>query len=220
MHVILLGPPGAGKGTQAKLIEQKFNMPHISTGDLLRAAVRDGTSIGLQAKEYMERGQLVPDAVVIEMIEQRMAQSDTNGGFLLDGFPRNVRQAAELESMLQRHSVRIDQVLSLDVPRAELLRRLTGRRTCRGCNAMYHVAFEPPKKEGICDRCGAELYQREDDREETISSRLDVYDRDTAPVKDFYRERQLLRDIAGVGGRAEIFATICNHLKSRPGGKS
>lgn len=219
MYVILLGPPGAGKGTQAKLIEQKFNMPHISTGDLLRAAVREGTPIGLQARDYMDRGQLVPDGIVIGMIEQRMAGADTRNGFLLDGFPRNVTQAAELEEMLQRHSVGIDRVLSLEVPRAELLVRLSGRRTCRVCNAMYHVKFDPPVKQGVCDRCGGELYQREDDREATICSRLDVYERDTAPVKDFYRERHLLREVSGTGGRAEIFAAICAQLANGAEGR-
>lgn len=204
MFMVLLGPPGSGKGTQAKLIEKQWHVAHVSTGDLLRAAIRDQTDCGMTAKQFMDRGELVPDELVIKMIEGRVG----GDGCVLDGFPRNVRQAGALEGLLTARSWRLDHVVSLNVPNEELVRRLGGRRTCRECGAMYHVEFEPPRTEGACDECGGRLYQRDDDRETTIRARLEVYERETAPVRDFYSVRGLLRDIDGVGRTEEIFARI------------
>jgi adenylate kinase len=212
MRVILLGPPGAGKGTQAKLIEERAEVPHISTGDILRRAVAAETPLGREAKVYMDRGELVPDTLVINMMEQRFAEDDCRRGFLLDGFPRTVAQGEALEEMLSECRMPLDHVLQLVVPRAELIRRLGGRRTCRRCGAMFHLAFDPPKKAGTCDRCGGDLFQRSDDREETIVARLDVYDRQTAPLSNFYRSRGLLREIDGEGDTREIFQRILGVL--------
>jgi adenylate kinase len=215
MRVILLGPPGAGKGTQAKLIEERAEVPHISTGDILRRAVAAETPLGREAKVYMDRGELVPDALVINMMQQRFAEDDCRRGFLLDGFPRTVAQGEALEEMLGDCGMPIDHVLQLVVTRAELIRRLGGRRTCRRCGAMYHLAYDPPKRAGTCDRCGGDLFQRTDDREETIIARLDVYDRQTAPLSTFYRSRGLLREIDGEGETREVFQRILGHLDGR-----
>jgi adenylate kinase len=215
MRVILLGPPGAGKGTQAKLIQELAEVPHISTGDILRGAVATESPLGREAKEYMDRGELVPDGLVIDMMAQRFGEQDCQRGFLLDGFPRTVAQARALEQLLGDCKMPLDHALQLDVPRAELLRRLSGRRTCRRCGAMYHLAFDPPAEAGNCRRCGGELFQRNDDREETISARLDVYDRQTAPLSDFYRSRGLLREIDGTGETRDVFARIRGHLDGR-----
>lgn len=216
MRVILLGPPGAGKGTQAKLIEERAKVPHISTGDILRRAVAAETPLGREVKVYMDRGELVPDELVINMMEQRFAEDDCRRGFLLDGFPRTVAQGEALEEMLRVCGIPIDHALQLVVARAELIRRLGGRRTCRRCGAMYHLAFDPPKKSGTCDRCGGDLFQRNDDREETIIARLDVYDRQTAPLSTFYRSRGLLREIDGQGDTREVFQRIVGVLDGRP----
>lgn len=213
MRVILLGPPGAGKGTQAKLIEERVDVPHISTGDILRRAVAQDTSLGREAKEYMDRGKLVPDELVIDMMAQRFGEEDCRNGFLLDGFPRTVAQAEALERMLGRRAMPLDHAIELVVPRGELIERLAGRRTCRGCGAMYHVLFDPPTENGKCGRCGGELFQRDDDREETIAARLDVYERETAPLSEFYRERGLLREIHAVGQPREVFERILAHLE-------
>jgi adenylate kinase len=212
MRLILLGPPGAGKGTQAKFIEERLHVPHISTGDLLRAAVREQTVLGKEAQQYMNRGDLVPDDLVVKLLEERVRATDCDHGFLLDGFPRNVNQANVLEQMLSTRMMKIAHVVSIAVPQDELVRRLSGRRTCRTCGAMFHVVFSPPAREGVCDQCGGELLQRDDDREETIRARLVVYERQTAPLHDYYRERGLLRTIDGVGStetvRARMFAQI------------
>ena len=206
VRVVLLGPPGAGKGTQAKRIQERFGVPHISTGDLLRTAVAEDTELGRSAKSFMDRGQLVPDGMVVDMLGVRVGQPDAHTGFLLDGFPRTIAQAAILERMLSDTGVRLDQVLRLAVPREELIKRLSSRRTCRECGRMYHPDFNPPAKPGVCTHCGGELYQREDDREETVRARLEVYDRETAPVEDYYRERGLLRVVDGTGS-ADVVAT-------------
>ena len=216
MRVILVGPPGAGKGTQAKLIEERAGVPHISTGDILRRAVAMESRVGREAKGYMDRGELVPDGLVIDMMAQRFVEEDCRGGFLLDGFPRTVAQAQALERMLGDCGIPIDHVLQLAVPRAELIRRLSGRRVCRRCGAMYHLAFDPPTQTGTCRRCGGELFQRNDDREDTIAARLDVYERQTAPLIDFYRSRGLLREIDGVGDTRDVFKRILGHLDGRP----
>jgi adenylate kinase len=215
MRVVLLGPPGAGKGTQAKLIEERAEVPHISTGDILRRAVAAETNLGREAKEYMDRGELVPDGLVIDMMAQRFGEEDCHKGFLLDGFPRTVAQAQALERMLGERGIPLDHVLQLVVPRAELSRRLGGRRTCRRCGAMYHLAFDPPTTAGTCRRCGGELFQRHDDREETIAARLEVYERQTAPLSDFYRSRGLLREIDGVGETPAVLGRILGQMDGR-----
>ncbi|TLN23044.1 adenylate kinase, partial [bacterium] len=176
MRIILLGGPGAGKGTQAKKLVDKYGIPQISTGDMLRAALKEGTALGLEAKKFMEAGKLVPDEVVIGLIEERIKLDDCKKGFMLDGFPRTVGQADALKKVLDSMSLKIDHVVSIDVANEELVARLTGRRTCKACGSGFHVLFDPPKKEGVCDKCGGELYQRADDNEETIRSRLKVYD--------------------------------------------
>jgi len=213
MNLIMLGAPGAGKGTQAKLLIEKYSIPQISTGDMLRAAVAAGTDLGKKAKEYMEKGQLVPDEVVIGLIEERLKESDCDKGFILDGFPRTVAQAEALEKVLEKLGKKIDHVISIEVPEEELLKRLTGRRTCKKCGAMYHVVFNPPKQEGVCDKCGGELYQRADDNEETVKSRLNVYNSQTKPLIDFYAQRGLLRNINGTGDIQGIFAEIVKLLE-------
>lgn len=212
MRIVLLGPPGAGKGTQANLMHERTGIPHISTGDLLRAAVAGRSELGLAAQVYMERGELVPDTLVIDMIDQRLQQNGPDPSFMLDGFPRTVAQAEALEDMLSGQHLPLDHVVSLEVPREELVRRLGGRRTCGQCGAMYHVIFDPPAAAGVCDRCGGALFQRDDDREETIRARLVVYDRATAPLATFYRSRHLLREIDGTGTTAQVLERILAQL--------
>jgi adenylate kinase len=212
MNIILLGPPGAGKGTQAKMLVEKYHIPQISTGDILRAAVKEGTQLGKEAKSYMDKGELVPDSVVIGIVEERIQEPDCKNGYMLDGFPRTVPQATALDEMLQKLGSKIDHVVSIEVPQEELIKRLTGRRTCRECGAGYHVMFDPPKKEGVCDKCGGELYQRDDDNEQTVRSRLQVYDSQTKPLIEYYQAQGKLRPIDGVGDIKEIFERITNVL--------
>jgi adenylate kinase len=213
VRLVLLGPPGAGKGTQAKRLEDHFQIPQISTGDILRQAVNDGTVLGRQAKEFMDRGELVPDSVMIDIVDLRLAAEDCRRGFLLDGFPRTVAQAKALDKMLERRNTLLDGVVSLRVPPAALIVRLSGRRTCRQCGAMYHVRFNPPKKDDTCDRCGAELYQRADDHEETIAARMEVYERESAPLLDHFRQKGLLLEVDGTGESDEVFALILKQLR-------
>jgi adenylate kinase len=212
MRLILLGPPGAGKGTQAKFIVERLRVPHVSTGDLLRAAVRAQTALGKEAQQYMNRGDLVPNELVVKLLADRVEVADCSKGFLLDGFPRNVVQANVLEQMLSTRNMNIDHVLSITVPPGELVRRLSGRRTCKGCGAMSHIVFSPTAREGVCDQCGGELFQRDDDREDTIRARLTVYERETEPLHEYYRARSLLRTIEGTGSidavRDRVFAEI------------
>jgi len=208
MDLILLGPPGSGKGTQAKKMVDRYHLPQISTGDILRAALKEKTPLGLEAKQYMDQGKLVPDEVVVGIVRDRLKASDCQGGFILDGFPRTVPQAEALETTLKAMNRGIGHVISIEVDNAELLKRLGGRRTCRNCGAMYHLVFDPPKKKGVCDTCGGELYQRADDQEKTIRERLKVYDKQTAPLIQYYRGKGLLRAIDGVGGVEEIFQRI------------
>jgi len=208
VRIVLLGPPGAGKGTQAKLLQEHFRIPKISTGDILRQAAADGTSLGKQANEYMDRGELVPDALIIEIVEERLAEADCRDGFLLDGFPRTVTQAEALEQMLARKNLALDGAVSLKVPRKELVARLSGRRTCRQCGHMYHILFNPPKHDLVCDDCGGELYQRDDDREETIEARMEVYDRESAPLLDYFRDRGILYEVDGSKSTDKVFNQI------------
>jgi adenylate kinase len=208
MNLILLGPPGAGKGTQAKMLMDKYKIPQISTGDILRAALKAGTELGLKAKEYMDAGKLVPDEVVIGIIRDRLKEPDCQGGYMLDGFPRTVPQAEALDEVLADMGSRIDHVISIEVPNEELIKRLTGRRTCRDCGAGYHVVFDPPQVDGVCDKCSGQLYQRDDDNEETVRNRLKVYADQTQPLIDYYQKQGLLRSIDGQGGIKEIFERI------------
>lgn len=198
-RVVLLGPPGAGKGTQAKLLEEKFKARQISTGDILRKAVAEQTPLGKQAADYIRRGELVPDSLIVDLMAERLKEKDCGDGFVLDGFPRTIAQAQSLEEILKKMGLGLDGVLSVQVPHKLIVERLSGRRTCKGCGALYHLVFDPPKTAGTCDRCGGELFQRDDDREETIRNRLKVYDDQTAPLVSYYRERGLLREIDGVG---------------------
>jgi len=208
MNLILLGPPGAGKGTQAKMLVETYGIPQISTGDMLREAVKNQTQLGLEAKKYMDAGQLVPDEVVIGLVKERLGRDDCAQGFMLDGFPRTVPQAEALDKVLAEMGKAIDHVISIEVPNEELLKRLTGRRTCRNCGQGYHVIFDPPKQDGVCDKCGGELYQRDDDNEATVANRLKVYEESTKPLIDYYQAKGLLRPIDGVGAIKEIFERI------------
>lgn len=207
-RVVLLGPPGAGKGTQAKLLQDKFGVCQISTGDILRKAVAEQTPLGKEASQYINRGALVPDSVIVDLVAARLKEKDCEKGFILDGFPRTIPQAKSLDAILKQRGIGLNSVLSVQVPQDVVIERLAGRRTCRSCGALSHVTFSPPKKAGICDRCGGELYQRDDDREETIAHRLKVYDDQTAPLLDYYRGQGLLREIDGVGAVDEIRARV------------
>ncbi|MFB3886856.1 MAG: adenylate kinase [Thermodesulfobacteriota bacterium] len=215
MNLILLGPPGAGKGTQAQMIVERYHIPQVSTGDILRKAVREGTPLGKKAKAFMDQGQLVPDEVVIDIIDERLRASDCNPGFILDGFPRTIAQGEALEPILTQMGKKIDHVINIEVDPEELVRRLTGRRTCKNCGAMFHILFHPPKAGGICDRCSGTLYQREDDQEKTIRTRLDAYQKQTAPLIQYYQVKGYLRSIQGVGGEKEIFERITRLLDSK-----
>lgn len=216
MRLVFLGPPGAGKGTQAQHLEEKYGARQIATGDILRRAVQEETALGKKAKAYLDKGELVPDEVVIGLVAERLRADDCRQGFVLDGFPRTIAQAEGLEKVLGQLDAALDSVLCLRVPNEAIVQRLTGRRTCRKCGALYHLTFSPPRQEGVCDRCGGALFQREDDREETIRSRLKVYDNQTAPLVDYYRKKGLLREIDGVGSVEEIRGRIVEAL-GRPG---
>ena len=204
MRAVLVGPPGAGKWTQAQFLSSHLSIPKISTGDIFRDNVSHGTALGRQAQGYMERGDLVPDEVTIAMVTDRLADDDTGAGFLLDGFPRNVPQAETLKKMLLAMDTRLDVVLELVVDDDEVVRRLSGRRTCRRCGRVWHVAFDPPSRPSICDDCGGELFQRDDDREETIRHRLEVYQQQTAPLVAFYADEGILLGIDATGPVDEI----------------
>jgi len=206
VRLVLVGPPGAGKGTQAQFISSHLSIPKISTGDIFRSNVSSGTELGREAKAYMERGDLVPDEVTIAMVEARLAEDDAQSGFLLDGFPRNVPQAETLRKLLAEWSTKLDVVLELVVDDDEVVRRLSGRRTCRVCGRIWHVLFEPPTRPGRCDDCGGELFQRDDDREQTIRHRLDVYAQQTEPLIAFYADEGILLGIDATGPVEEITA--------------
>ena len=199
MRVVLVGPPGAGKGTQAEFISSHFGVPKISTGDIFRFNVREQTPLGKEAQGYMDQGDLVPDELTIAMVRERLAEEDALDGFLLDGFPRTVPQAEALDELLVELATPIDVALELVVDDDEVVRRLSGRRTCRRCNHIWHIDFDPPKVDGVCDSCGGELYQRDDDRPETVRRRLDVYAEQTAPILDYYADRRMLVGIDATG---------------------
>jgi len=204
LRVVLLGPPGAGKGTQAKLLREKFEACQVSTGDILRKAVADQSPLGKEASAYIRRGDLVPDGVIVKLVAQRLNEKDCAQGFILDGFPRTIPQAQSLEEILQKMGLGLQSVLLVQVPHRIIVERLAGRRTCKDCGALYHLKFNPSASESVCDRCGGALLQRDDDREETISARLKVYDKQTAPLVDYYRQRGILREIDGVGSVDDI----------------
>ena len=212
MRLVLLGPPGAGKGTQARRLMDRLGVPQISTGDMLRRHVAEGTRLGRDAKGYMDRGALVPDAVLVGMMRERFQDADCATGYILDGFPRTTAQAAALDEMLRALGSRLDGVVSLEIPEAVLVRRLAGRWTCRGCASMYHEADRPPRSAGRCDHCGGELFQREDDREETIRRRVQVYREQTEPLIASYQRAGLLRRVEGTGTTDEVFGRICRAL--------
>lgn len=215
MNIILMGLPGAGKGTQAERMVEEFKIPHISTGDMFRAAVKEQTEMGLEAKKYMDQGLLVPDHVVIGIVKERLGKADCSNGFLLDGFPRTVGQAEALDDTLLGLGRNIDHVINIEVDRSELLARLTGRRICRDCGATYHVMFNPPKQEGVCDKCGGELYQRDDDNEKTVATRLDVNIEQSAPLLSYYSKKGLLRNIDGQQEITKVFEDIATLLRGQ-----
>jgi len=204
VRVVLVGPPGAGKGTQAQFIASHLAIPKVSTGDIFRYNVSTGTELGVAAKAFMDRGDLVPDEITVAMVESRLAEEDSQAGFLLDGFPRNVSQAEELKKLLADWGLRLDIVLELVVDTDEVIRRLSGRRTCRRCGRIWHVAFDPPSRPGICDECGGDLFQRDDDREQTIRHRLTVYAEQTQPLISFYADEGILLGIDATGPVEDI----------------
>jgi adenylate kinase len=214
MRIVLVGPPGAGKGTQAAYLAKNLSIPHISTGDLFRANISQGTDLGKRARAYMDAGQLVPDEVTIAMAKDRMSQPDAVNGFLLDGFPRNVGQAEALDEMLKSEGVTLDAVLDLEVPEDEVVKRIAGRRICRNDSAhVFHVTYNPPKTEGVCDTCDGELYQRDDDTEETVRTRLEVYHTQTEPIIDYYRAQGLVVTISALGKVEDVTKRSMEALK-------
>jgi adenylate kinase len=212
VRVVLLGPPGAGKGTQAKLLRDRFEACQISTGDILRKAVADKSPLGKEAESYLSRGELVPDDVIVRLVGERLKERDCTKGFVLDGFPRTLPQAESLEGILRAMALPLDGVLSIQVPQDVIVQRLAGRRNCQNCGALYHVNFDPPRNGETCDCCGGRLQQRNDDREETITTRLKVYESQTAPLANYYRERGNLREIDGVGKVEDIQKRIIDSL--------
>ncbi len=213
MRLVLLGPPGAGKGTQARMLEKRLRAPQVASGDLLRNAVRGRTPLGVEAKRYMDKGALVPDDLVLKLIEERLSQPDAASGFILDGFPRTVAQAQTLDAMLktggQRH---LDKVIAIMVPDEEIVKRISGRRTCKNCGAMYHLIYDPPRNQNLCNSCNGELYQRDDDAEDTVQMRLDVYAATMRPLMEYYERAGLLKQIDGIGRPEEIQQRIIEAL--------
>ena len=208
MKIIMLGAPGAGKGTQAKMIADKYGIPHVSTGDIFRANLKEGTELGLKAKEYMDKGELVPDELTVSILLDRVAKDDCKNGYVLDGFPRTIPQAEVLEKELDKLGDRIDLAIDVEVPDENIIKRMGGRRACVKCGATYHIEHVPPKKEGICDACGSELILRDDDKPETVSNRLSVYHAQTQPLIDFYNERGVLKEVDGTKDMMDVFADI------------
>lgn len=214
MKIVLLGPPGAGKGTQAKSISNRYSIPHISTGDIFRKNISENTPLGIEAKSYMDNGQLVPDEVTINMVKDRLQQDDCKNGYLLDGFPRTVDQAEALDNFLTEREESIDTALLIEVPKEFILERMTGRRVCPSCGASYHIKFNPPTNDGKCDLCGSDVIQRKDDTEETVKERLDVYENQTQPLIDFYKNKKQLSVVDGTQAINEVFESICKILGS------
>ena len=214
MNLVLMGLPGAGKGTQAEKIVEKYGIPHISTGDMFRAAIKESTDLGLQAKSFMDQGNLVPDEVTIGIVRERLSKEDCAEGFLLDGFPRTVAQAEALENILSDLNKKIDYVINIDVDQEFLMERLTGRRICKSCGSTYHLVFNPPIKDDVCDRCGGELYQRADDNAETVQNRLEVNQKQTKPLLDFYEGKGYLRNINGQQDIRKVFDDLDQLLRS------
>jgi len=215
MNIVFLGPPGAGKGTQAKILIERYGIPQISTGDMLREHRAKGTELGKKAQEYMDKGQLVPDEIILGMVKERLSQPDCQKGFILDGFPRTVAQAEALDKLLSEMGKKLDFALALIVPDELLVERLTGRRTCKSCGMMYHIKYKPPQVEGKCDVCGGELYQRPDDNEETVRNRLKVYHEQTAPLIEYYKNKGILREIDGSKSIEEITQQIIAILEGK-----
>lgn len=214
MKIIMLGAPGAGKGTQAKMIAEKFGIPHISTGDIFRANIKNGTELGKKAKDYMDKGQLVPDELTVEILLDRVAKEDCKDGYVLDGFPRTIPQADVLDKELTKLGDKVDFAINVDVPDENIVRRMSGRRACLKCGATYHIEHIPPKKEGICDTCGSELVQRDDDKPETVQNRLSVYHEQTQPLIDYYNNKNILRTVDGTRDMQEVFSDIVNILNA------
>ena len=212
MRIILLGPPGAGKGTQAQSISNKYSIPHVSTGDIFRKNITGGTELGILAKSYMDKGLLVPDNVTIDLIKSRLKEEDTKNGFLLDGFPRTINQAEVLEEILAKVGVTIDAALLIKVPREFIIQRMTGRRVCPSCGASYHLEFNPPTQTNICDDCGAKLIQRKDDKRETVEERLEIYDFQTSPLIDYYTKKGILKAVDGTKAINQVFEDIIEIL--------
>ncbi|MDE7007996.1 MAG: adenylate kinase [Lachnospiraceae bacterium] len=208
MKIIMLGAPGAGKGTQAKLIAEKYGIPHVSTGDIFRANIKDGTQLGREAKEYMDQGLLVPDELTVKILLDRVAKEDCKDGYVLDGFPRTIPQAKVLDAALCEIGDQVDFAVNVDVPDESIIRRMGGRRACLACGATYHTEYIPPKSEGICDVCGKELVLRDDDKPETVKNRLDVYHKQTQPLIDFYQEKGILKSVDGTVPMDDVFAAI------------
>ncbi|MCD8067331.1 MAG: adenylate kinase [Lachnospiraceae bacterium] len=208
MKIIMLGAPGAGKGTQAKMIAEKYQIPHISTGDIFRANIKNGTELGREAKKYMDQGALVPDELTVKILLDRVAQPDCENGYVLDGFPRTIPQAEVLDRALSKLGDAVDYAVNVDVPDENIVRRMSGRRACLSCGATYHVEHIPPKKEGVCDVCGQPLVLRDDDKPETVKNRLKVYHEQTQPLIDFYKEKGILRTVDGIADMKDVFAAI------------
>ena len=212
MKIIMLGAPGAGKGTQAQMIADKYDIPHISTGDIFRENVKKGTELGMEAKKYMDQGLLVPDELTVKILLDRVAKPDCKNGYVLDGFPRTIPQAEVLDKAITELGEKIDYAINVDVPDENIIRRMSGRRACLACGATYHIEHIPPKQEGICDKCGKELVQRDDDREETVKNRLDVYHKQTQPLIDFYTKQGVLRTVDGTMDMKDVFTAITTLL--------
>ncbi len=212
MKIIMLGAPGAGKGTQAKMIADKYSVPHISTGDIFRANIKNGTELGMEAKKYMDQGQLVPDELTVKILLDRVAQDDCQNGYVLDGFPRTIPQANVLDEALNKLGEKIDFAVNVDVPDENIIRRMGGRRACVSCGATYHIEHVPPKTEGICDRCNSELILRDDDKPETVKNRLEIYHEQTQPLIEFYEAKGVLKNVDGTVDMKDVFAAIVSIL--------
>ena len=212
MKIIMLGAPGAGKGTQAKMISEKYGLPHVSTGDIFRANIKNGTALGMEAKQYMDKGLLVPDELTVKILLDRVAQDDCKNGYVLDGFPRTIPQAEVLDKALTDLNDKVDFAINVDVPDENIINRMSGRRACVSCGATYHIEYAAPKKEGICDKCGAELILRNDDKPETVKNRLNVYHEQTQPLIEYYGKKGILKEVDGTKAMNDVFAAIVNIL--------